>query len=80
MHRPNLKCYIVLVGRCEQKRLLGRPRYRWEDNMDVDIKEIVFEEVDCVHLIQDGVHVQAVENTIIKSIKVEEFMEWTNDC
>jgi sulfur transfer complex TusBCD TusB component (DsrH family) len=39
----------------------------------------VFEEVDCVHLIRDGVHVRAVENTIMKSVKDEECIEWMGD-
>jgi hypothetical protein len=28
--------YRVLVGRPEGKRLLGRPRRRWEDNIKLD--------------------------------------------
>jgi hypothetical protein len=30
--------YRVLVGRPEDKRPLGRPRRRWEDNIKVDIR------------------------------------------
>jgi hypothetical protein len=29
--------YMVLVGRPEGKRQLGRPRRRWEDNIKMDI-------------------------------------------
>jgi hypothetical protein len=29
-----------LVGRPEGKRLLGRPRHRWEDNIKMDLREI----------------------------------------
>jgi hypothetical protein len=32
--------YRVLVGKAERKRLLGRPRYRWEDNNKIDLKEM----------------------------------------
>jgi hypothetical protein len=32
--------YRVLVGRPEGKRLLGRPRRRWEDNIRMDLREI----------------------------------------
>lgn len=39
----------------------------------------MFEEVDCVRLIRDGVHVRAVENTIMKSVKGEECIEWMGD-
>jgi hypothetical protein len=31
--------YRVLVGRPEGKRLLGRPRRRWEDNIKMDLGE-----------------------------------------
>jgi len=31
--------YRILVGRTEEKRPLGRPRCRWEDNIKMDLKE-----------------------------------------
>jgi hypothetical protein len=34
--------YRVLVGRPEGKRPLGRPRRMWEDNINVDLREIGF--------------------------------------
>jgi hypothetical protein len=30
--------YGVLVGKPEGKRPLGRPRYRWEDNIEMDLR------------------------------------------
>jgi hypothetical protein len=32
--------YEVSVGRPEDKRPLGRPRSRWEDNIKLDLREI----------------------------------------
>jgi hypothetical protein len=32
--------YSVLVRRSEGKRPLGRPRRRWRDNIEMDIREI----------------------------------------
>jgi hypothetical protein len=32
--------YRVLVGKPEGKRLLGRPRHRWEDNIRMDLQEV----------------------------------------
>ena len=32
--------YRVLVGKPKGKRLLGRPRRRWEDNIKVDLQEV----------------------------------------
>ena len=30
----------VLVGKPEGKRPLGKPRYRWEDNIKMDLQEV----------------------------------------
>jgi hypothetical protein len=30
----------VLVGKPEEKRPLGRPRCRWEDNITIDLQEV----------------------------------------
>ena len=32
--------YRVLVGKPDGKRPLGRPRYRWEDNIKMDLQEV----------------------------------------
>ena len=32
--------YRVLVGKPEGKRLLGRPRRRWEDNIKMHLQEV----------------------------------------
>jgi len=32
--------YRVLVGKTEEKRPLGRPRRRWEDNIKMDLQEV----------------------------------------
>ena len=32
--------HMVLVGKPEVKRPLGRPRGRWEDNIKMDIQEV----------------------------------------
>jgi hypothetical protein len=32
--------YTIWVGKSEEKRQLGRPRSRWEDNMKTDFREI----------------------------------------
>jgi hypothetical protein len=30
--------YNILAGKAEEKRKLGRPRRRWEDNIRMDLK------------------------------------------
>jgi hypothetical protein len=42
--------YTIFVGKLERKRLLGRPRRRWEDNIRMDFREIRWEDVDWMHL------------------------------
>jgi len=32
--------YKVLVGKPQGRRLLGRPRRRWEDNISMDLREV----------------------------------------
>jgi hypothetical protein len=34
------KVYKVLVGKPEGKRMLRRPRHRWEDGIRMDLREI----------------------------------------
>jgi hypothetical protein len=47
------KLYKVLVGKPEGKRLLGRPRRRWEDGIRMDLREIDLRGVDWIRLAQD---------------------------
>jgi hypothetical protein len=32
--------YRILVGKSEGRRLLGRPRHRWVDNIRMDLEEV----------------------------------------
>jgi hypothetical protein len=43
----------ILVGKPDGKRRLGKPRGRWEDNITIGRREIVWEGVDWMHLAQD---------------------------
>jgi hypothetical protein len=45
--------YRVLVRKPEGKRLLGRPRLRWEDNIRVDLQEVGCGCEDWIGLAQD---------------------------
>jgi hypothetical protein len=40
----------ILVGRPEGKRPLGRPRWRWVNNIKINIKEIGWAGVDWIDL------------------------------
>jgi hypothetical protein len=37
--REKREVYKVLVGKPEGKRPLGRPRRRWEDNINMDLRK-----------------------------------------
>jgi hypothetical protein len=45
--------YRVLVGKPEGKRLLGRPRRRWDDNIKMDLQEAGGGRGDWMELTQD---------------------------
>jgi hypothetical protein len=47
--------YRVLVGRSEEKRPLGRPRRRWEDNIKMNLREIGIDGANWIRLDQDRV-------------------------
>jgi hypothetical protein len=41
-----------LVWKSERKRKLEKPRRRWENNVKIDLREIVWEGVDWIHMAQ----------------------------
>jgi hypothetical protein len=42
--------YRVLVAKPEGKRPLGRPRYRWEGNIKMDLQEVGYRGRDWIKL------------------------------
>ena len=46
--------YMVLVGIPKEKRPLGRPRRRWDDNIKLDLQEVGFGDVDWIELLRIG--------------------------
>jgi hypothetical protein len=57
--------YRVLVGRPEGKRLLGRPRRRWEDNIKLYLADIGIDGANWIQLAQDRVKWRAFVNTVM---------------
>jgi hypothetical protein len=47
------RAYLVLVGKPEVKRPLGRHRRRWEDNIKMDLQEVGWSGMDWIYLAQD---------------------------
>jgi hypothetical protein len=54
------------VGKQEGKSSLGRPRRRWEDNIETDLREIVWGGMDWINLAQDENQWRALVNTVMK--------------
>jgi hypothetical protein len=57
--------YRVLVGRLEEKRSLGRPRRRWEDNIKMNLREIGIDGANWIRLTQDRVQWRAFVKTVM---------------
>jgi hypothetical protein len=57
--------YRILVGKPEGKRLLGRPRRRWVDNIKMDLRDIGWDGVDWMDTTQDRDQWRALVNTVL---------------
>jgi hypothetical protein len=55
--------YRVLVGKQDGKRLLGRPRRRWVDNIRMDLGKV--DDVDWIGLAQDRNRWRALVNSVM---------------
>jgi hypothetical protein len=53
------------VGKSEGKRPLGRPKRRWVDNIEMDLREIGWDGMDWIKLAQDRDQWRAHVNTMI---------------
>jgi hypothetical protein len=56
--------YRVLVGNLEEKRPLGRPRRRWEDNIKMDLQEVECGGMDVIDLAQGRDRWLAIVNAV----------------
>jgi hypothetical protein len=52
--RVKRNAYRRLVGKPEGKRPLGRPRLTWVDNMEMDLREIGWGNMEWIDLAQDS--------------------------
>jgi hypothetical protein len=57
--------YNILVWKPEERRPLGRPRRRWEDNILMGLREIGFGDVDWIYLVQDRDSWRALVNSVM---------------
>jgi hypothetical protein len=57
--------YGVLVWKDEEKRLLGRPRRRWKDNIKIDLQEVGCEDMKWIDMAQDRDRCRAFVNAVM---------------
>jgi hypothetical protein len=57
--------YRLLVGKPEGKGLLGGPRYRWVNNIGMDLGQIGGSGVDWIGLAQDRDRWRALANVVM---------------
>ena len=61
--------YRVLVGKPEGNRPLGRPRHRWENNIEMDLQEVECGGKDWIELAQDKDRWRALV-TAVRNLRV----------
>ena len=59
------RLYRFLVRKPERKRLLGRPRRRWENNIKIDFLEVGCGDMDWIELAQDNDRWLALVNAVM---------------
>jgi hypothetical protein len=57
--------YRILVRKLERKKPRGRPRCRWVDNIEMDLREVGWGRMDWIDLAQDRDQWSAVVNTVM---------------
>jgi hypothetical protein len=57
--------YRTLVGKPKGKRPLGRPRRRWVDSIKIDLREIGWDGLDWIDLLQGRGQWRALVNTVM---------------
>jgi hypothetical protein len=57
--------YRILAGKTEGKRPLGRRGRRWEDKINMELKEVECEDMDWMELAQDRDRWRALVNVVM---------------
>jgi hypothetical protein len=65
MHGTKRNAYRVVVGTPKRKRPQGILRHRWEDNIRLDLKEIIWGGMDWIDLAHDRDQWRALVITVM---------------
>jgi hypothetical protein len=65
IHGETRNTYRIWVGKPEGKRPLGRQRYRWVDNIKMDLREIRWGGMAWIDLALDRGQWRALVNTVM---------------
>jgi hypothetical protein len=57
--------YRIWVGKPEEERPLGTPRHRWLNNINMDLREIGWDGMDCIDVAEDRDQCRALVNTVM---------------
>jgi hypothetical protein len=76
----NMNAYRILVGKAEGKRPLGRPRRRWVDNIEMDLRDIVWGGIDWIDVAQDRDQWRALVNTVMNLRLPQNFGKFLSSC
>jgi len=68
------KLYLVFVRKSEDNRPLRRPRDRWDDDIKMEVKYMVYDGVDSTHVAQDSGYYED-GNELLVSVKGREFLD-----
>jgi hypothetical protein len=64
-HGSGEECVQGFDGKAQRKRLLGRPRRRWENGIRMNLRETGWGSVDWIQLAQDRDRWRALANTVM---------------
>jgi hypothetical protein len=62
--REKRNAYGILMGKTD-KKLLGRAKLRWVNNIKMDLREIGWDSMDWIDLAQDRDQWRALVNTVM---------------
>jgi hypothetical protein len=56
------------MGKPEEKRPLGSPRHRWVDDIEMDLREVEWDDMDWIDVAQDRDQWRALVNTVMNHL------------